>query len=571
MTAESDLEQRLRQAEGINRLARVITSGGDGPTILQAMVEIIGEALDVDRSLIYDIRYPDEVADGLCEWLNPAAEGIQPTVATYPLSQFQGGADECFQTRTWIESHVDAVHPALQGDGSAEILHGPMQIKSLLWFPFDFEEDRFYGLIFNQVRHRRTWQPLDIEFISSVAEMVSMVRLRVRLEAEARERERRSEQLQRLEGLGLLAGGIAHDFNNLLTAIVGNASLAAARLPQGSPVSPMLIAIEDAAAGAGELCKQLLTYSGRGSASMQLIDLGATIRSMSELLRISVKRDAEIERELAEGPLWINGDAAQVQQVVLNLMTNASDALEGDGGLITVRAGSMHVQEATARGVRFASPPTARFLHFIEVADDGRGMDSATQRRIFEPFFTTRPQGHGLGLAAVHGILAAHGGGIGVRSEPGKGARFLVAFPDAHGGPHPPETTRPARTAAATVLVVDDQEIVRSVCESALTLDGYRVLKAASGLEAIAVCAAKNPPVDAVVLDLAMPRMDGRQTLAKLREDGHAFPVLMISAYGIDEALGSDEAENLGFLQKPFRPDDLLSAVAALLSQRSRS
>ena len=569
MTAGSDLEQRLRQAEAINRLARVITSGGDGPTIRQAMVEIIGETLDVDRSLIYDIRFEDEVAEGLCEWLNPAAEGIQPTVASYPLSQFQGGADQCFQTRTWMESHVDDVHPALEGDGSAEILHGPMEIKSLLWFPFDFEDDRFYGLIFNQVRHRRTWRPLDIEFVSSVAELVSMAHLRVRLEAEARERERRSEQLQRLEGLGLLAGGIAHDFNNLLTAIVGNASLAAARLPEDSKVSPMLRAIEDAAAGAGELCKQLLTYSGRGSASMQLIDLGGTIRAMSELLRISVKGDAAIERELAEGPLWINGDAAQVQQVVLNLMTNASDALQGEGGRITVRAGSMHVQEATARGVRFHHPPAARFLHFIEVTDTGRGMDAATMRRIFEPFFTTKPEGHGLGLAAVHGILAAHGAGIGVRSEVGSGSRFLVVFPDAHGGPATAEIDRAVRSGTATVLVVDDQEIVRSVCESALTLEGYRVLKAESGPDAIEVCGAKDPPVDAVVLDLSMPRMDGRQTLARLREEGHDFPVLMISAYGIDEALGSDEADNLGFLQKPFRPDDLLSAVGALLAKRS--
>ena len=564
--SDVDLERQLSFARAINQVATVITRDGDASSIREAMVKIIGETLDCDRTLIYDIRMDKELAVGLCEWLNPAAVGIEPTLATYPSAVFQGGIDVLWETKDFLISHVDDVHACLRGDGSAELLHDTMQIKSLLWLPFDFDEHRFFGLVFNQVRERRHWTPADRDFLRAMGELVSMAQSRIRLAEEKREREQRSEQLQRLEGLGLLAGGIAHDFNNLLTVILGNAGLIEQRLPEDAPgatqLKPMLTSIQSAAAGAGELCKQLLTYSGRSSATLGQLELSSTVEEMTKLLRISVGRKATVRYELSNRDLWVRGDRSQVQQLLLNLLTNASDALPDEGGTITVRTGATNAAAASADGVRFLSSAPEGDLRYIQVQDTGAGMDETIVSRIFEPFYSTKKAGHGLGLSTVHGILASHGAGMGVKSELGIGTTFTVAFPCSEFEAVDVGTMQYGTPCEATILVVDDEEIVRNVCESVLTLAGFKVLTAASGELAIECCATGDPAIDLVVLDLTMPGLDGRKTLAGLREAGHDFPVLMISAYGVGDALDAEQRPT-SFLQKPF-------AAAALQGEARR-
>jgi signal transduction histidine kinase/ActR/RegA family two-component response regulator len=558
------LKDQLRHARAVNRMAREITGHADPEQIRQAMAEIIGETLDVDRALIYDIRFDQQLAIGLCEWLNPAAEGITPTIDTYPRSVFSGGAEHVRKTRRWMESHVDDVQPALQKDGSAEILHNTMAIASLLWFPFDFEEERFFVLVFNQVRYRRTWTDADMEFVGSVAELVSMAHLKIRLDAQRREREQRSEQLKRLEGLGLLAGGVAHDFNNLLTAILGNAGMAARKLPAASPLHAELSNIESAASTAAEMCKQLLTYAGHSGGRETLLDLNNIALDMLQILDVSLGDKTTLSKDFSPGELWVSGDRGQLQQVILNLLTNASDALTGGDGVITVRTGKTTREEAIAMGTRFSHTIPSGALPFLEIQDTGAGMDETTIAQIFEPFFTTKNAGHGIGLAAVHGICASHRAGISIRSKPGTGTTFTVVFPRAAVAPSSKDAELADGVAGARVLVVDDEEIIRVVCESALTMAGYRAATTGSGRRAVELCDA-SPSFDLVVLDLNMPGLNGRQTLTSLREVGHDFPVVMISAFDIDGIIEASDAP-VSFLKKPFRPAELVAVVEGMLT-----
>jgi signal transduction histidine kinase len=559
------LEQQLRCATAINDMAHVITQGSDASKIRETMVRIIGEALDVDRTLIYDIRFDTQVVEGLCEWLNPAAPGIEPTCATYPLSVFIGGAELARQTQRPIESQKDAPHPALLSDGSAEVLHGKMQIESLLWFPFDFEEDRFFGLVFNQVRHRRTWNDSNLAFVQQVAELVSMAHLRLRLEAQRREAEMESERLARFQALGVLAGGVAHDFNNLLTTILAHAAHAAFQ-PNAEKTHRSLESIQSAANIAANMCKQLLTYSGRAQTHMELLDLNAIVRHVVGLLETSVT--ALTRFELAEEAVSVMGDRTQIQQVLLNLITNAHDAI-ATHGRITVRTGHLTAEQAASKARRKTCFARGAYA-FLSVEDNGAGMDEATKARAFEPFFTSKSSGHGLGLAVVHGVLDNHNAGIGIESSPGQGTTFSVVFPMAEPKFRAPRdtSTSPERslTQEKTALVIDNEPMVRAVSESCLTLSGYHVLTAASGEEALHVFrATTTTAIDAIVLDITMPPQGGHHTLTALRTAGCIAPIVLTGASPLDHASANAAPGRWTFLQKPFLPEKLVAVLDNLL------
>ncbi len=546
-------------------MARVITSHVEPGEIRQAMVEIIGQTLDVDRTLIFDVRFDEKLAIGLCEWLNPVAARVTSVLATYPISVFLGGAEHIYASRTWLESHADNVHDSFMHDGSADVLHKDMAIASLLWFPFDFEENRFFVLVFNQVRHKRRWTDADMNFAASVAELVSMAELKGRLESERRQREQQSEQRQRLEGLGLLARGVAHDFNNLLTAILGNAGMAARHVSEDGPLRTAIANVESAATTAANMCRQLLTYSGRASTEGTLLDLSTIVVKMVEILDASLGDNITVCTELASHPLWVKANGEQLQQVVLNLLTNAAEASLDGAGNITIRTGTTTKMAAPKGGSQPATSLPAGDLPFLAVQDTGAGMDEATVAKVFEPFFTTKQAGHGLGLATVHGICTSHRASISIQSALGTGTTVTVVFPPGVDAPRPMAALAEESHRTERILVVDDAEIIRVVCESALTLGGLQVTTTGSGAHAIDLCKA-DPGFDLVVLDLNMPGMNGRQTHAALREAGHQFPIVMISALDVDGVLGSVEGPT-SFLQKPFRPTELLAVVDSMLQQ----
>jgi PAS domain S-box-containing protein len=391
---------------------------------------------------------------------------------------------------------------------------------------------------------------------------------RKQAEAEHRRLEAQMLHAQKLESLGVLAGGIAHDFNNLLTAMLGYASLARLQLAPGTPVLAMLQEIENAAQRAADLASQMLAYSGKGRFVVRVFRVDALVQEMTKLLETVVSKKAVIHMDLA--PVTIEGDATQIRQVVMNLITNASDALGGQNGVISVRTRVRHAGAADLRSTIVPHElPEGEYV-WVEVEDSGCGMSPEVVARIFDPFFTTKFTGRGLGLAAVLGIVRGHRGTIKVASTPGRGTAVQLLFPSSRALPvetaapvAPDDGRAPERGA---LLVVDDEEQVRTFARRVLEGAGFSVLVAADGHEALAILTARRPGIQALVLDLTMPRMDGLDVLRQMAQRGIRLPVLLMSGYSEQEA--SSRVAGLGvrgFMQKPFRPVDLLGRVNELL------
>ena len=372
--------------------------------------------------------------------------------------------------------------------------------------------------------------------------------------------ERRMVDAQRAESLGILAGGLAHDFNNLLVAVLGNADLALRETPVGHPGRAALENIRIAGLRAAELTDQLLAYAGQTGAGTTRVEPGLLV---DELLRIlapaipeNVKFTVEIPLKLA-----VRGDPAQLRQVLLNLINNARDALLGRGGEVHVRAEAMHL-DGSPHPDDIQIAPAGSYV-MITVSDDGPGMDAETRRHVFEPFFTTKQTGHGLGLAAVLGIVRTHGGGIRVTSTPGRGARFQVLWPAAITAAI--SAVSPVVTAGSqTVLVIDDEDLVREVVARMVEELGYAAITAADGKSGLAMIEAQT--VDAVLVDLTMPLMSGADVVAVLRERRPDLPLIVCSGYDRD---GCGPVQADAFLPKPFRIDSLQRTLAKLLPLRS--
>lgn len=388
-----------------------------------------------------------------------------------------------------------------------------------------------------------------------------------RVEEERRRLEAQIQHGQKLESLGVLAGGIAHDFNNLLTSMLGYAGLALMHVPEDAPAYPMLREIEEAALRAADLTQQMLAYSGRGRFLVQTLRLDLLVHEMVKLLQAVVSKKASIELSLE--PATIEADATQVRQLVMNLMTNASDALEGRVGVIRVRTGTRKVDTAELRSPFLPGDLPAGTYAFVEVEDNGCGMDADTLPRIFDPFFTTKFTGRGLGLAAALGIVRGHRGTIKVSSTPGQGTLFQVQFPCVAAvapAPLPARPPAPALRGQGVVLVVEDEPSVRSLAQVVLERGGFHVRTAEDGGRGLELFAKHGHEVAAVLLDLTMPHVDGIEFLRQLRRVDERVPVLIMSGYSEAE-VSSRIAESgaNGFIQKPFQSNDLLTRVCQLL------
>jgi CheY-like chemotaxis protein len=386
---------------------------------------------------------------------------------------------------------------------------------------------------------------------------------RKRAEEERRSLEAQVQHAQKLESLGVLAGGIAHDFNNLLTGILGNVSLALSKLPPGADLASTLGRVERAAERAAELTNQMLAYAGKGSFIVGSVDLNSVVRELLPLLQSSVTKHAKLELDLDPTISEIDGDRSQIEQVVMNLITNASDALEEKEGVIRLRTGLTLEKRIDARDPQV----------FLEVFDTGAGMDEATKARIFDPFFTTKFTGRGLGLAAVQGIVRSHRGAIRVETELGKGTRFTVLFPMGQRQKPGVERTSASRDVRGSgiVLVIDDEEAVRDVARAALESAGYRVLVAEDGLRGIEAFEGGGAAFVCVLVDVSMPRLNGEETFRRLRSVDPSVPILVTSGFTERDARerfsGSDVA---GFIQKPFRATELVDKVSRLGRETSK-
>ena len=369
-------------------------------------------------------------------------------------------------------------------------------------------------------------------------------------------------QSQKLESLGVLAGGIAHDFNNLLVGVLGNASLALLDLPQSSPARPTLQSIQRAARTLADLSQQMLAYSGRGAFVIQPVDLSALIEEVAHLLQATVSKKAALKLELASDLPPVEADVSQLRQVILNLVTNASDAMETRSGVIRVTTSLVHCDAHYLAETLIPSTAEPGYFTALEVSDTGVGMDEETQRRIWDPFFTTKQTGRGLGLAAVLGIVRGHGGALRVHSEIGRGTSIKMLLPvsseiEAQAEEQPSQ--------GQLVLFVDDEETCRAVGRQILERAGHRVLVACDGSEAVAYYKSRQD-IDLVVLDLTMPKMDGAETLSALRRIDPDVRVVLTSGYGQQDVTAAFAGKRLnGFVQKPWTGSELLAAVTGAL------
>lgn len=368
---------------------------------------------------------------------------------------------------------------------------------------------------------------------------------------------------QKLESLGVLAGGIAHDFNNLLVTILGNASFGKSLVGGDPRMVELLDEIEVGARRAAELTKQMLDYSGQGRFKLERLDLPAVAQEMTQLVKALIPKHVELHFRFKEGLPPINADAAQLRQVIMNLVTNAAESISEDGGSVVISIDErLMTREELDEYVDEAAQP-GRFL-CLEVADTGCGMDADTRSRIFDPFFTTKFKGRGLGMAAVLGIVRGHGGTIHVDSHEGGGTRVRLLLP-AHGATTS-ERAESAHAKTGTVLVVDDDTGVQWVARRVLTDKGYRVLVASNGIEGVRVFQQNADRIDVVVMDVTMPQLGGIEALRQIRATGSRVPVLLSSGYGAESA-GGDLAELAGFLEKPYSVDELLDAVAKAMRE----
>jgi PAS domain S-box-containing protein len=374
--------------------------------------------------------------------------------------------------------------------------------------------------------------------------------------------ERKLLEAQKLESLGLLAGGVAHDFNNLLTVIQGNAGMVREAMDEPELAQGCLRNIEDTCRRAADLVRQMLAYSGRGRVEVHLLDLNRLVQDITQLLSVSIPKTITLRYEWAEDLPPVSGDAAQLQQVVMNLVTNAAEAIGDAEGCITLRSGVRELGETDVTGLRVAEALNPGTFVYVEVADTGAGMDGATQARIFDPFFTTKFAGRGLGLAAMQGIVRGHGGGVEIQSNPGAGTLFRVYLPAQSGSIPTDEVVLPSlpstMVGAGLVLVVDDEPGIREFVRKVMVKAGFEVLLAADGLEAIEHVRTHQPELRLVLLDLTMPKLGGDDALVDMRALGYQGPVIRWSGYTLKDTAPDPHA---AFLRKPFSPEELLLAV----------
>jgi two-component system, cell cycle sensor histidine kinase and response regulator CckA len=378
-------------------------------------------------------------------------------------------------------------------------------------------------------------------------------------------------QAQKMEAVGRLAGGVAHDFNNLLMVISGYAEVILAKLEVNHPLRDKASAIQQASDRATTLTRQLLAFSRKQLLELKVVDVNSIVADMERLLRPLIGENVELVAKFAPDAGYIRADAGQLEQVLMNLVVNAKDAMPG-GGKLTIQTQNLVLDESARRGQTFIRPGNYVML---SVSDTGMGMDKETQSRIFEPFFTTKEKGKGtgLGLSTVYGIVKQSGGYVMVQSEEGRGTTFHIYLPRVEGTAekHAPPVASAAGGGTETILLVEDEESVRQLVRDTLESRGYKVLEAENGEEGLATAEAHESKIDLVITDVIMPGLGGREMAQRLAKTHPDTKVLYLSGY-TEDAIVSDGTMEGGtaFLQKPFTLQNLSKKVREVLGSSTQ-
>jgi PAS domain S-box-containing protein len=444
--------------------------------------------------------------------------------------------------------------------GDAEALAGRETVRGEGSLPAGGSDRRFETLKFPVPRESAT--PLLGAIYTDVTE-------KWRAERDQRELEMRVRQMQKLETLGALGGGIAHDFNNMLAGILGYADLALADLPPGSPAQPSIAEVVAASKRAAEICRQLLAYCGQMACSVEPVDLSDLVRQMSGLTRVTIAQNAEVALSLPDDLPAVEADAVQLRQVIVNLLMNASEALEGKKGRIEIATGRKWCGLADLRNTYLGETIREGEYVFLKVADTGVGMDEATRARMFDPFFSTKFAGRGLGLAAVIGIVRAHQGAIEVESQLGKGTTVTILVPASERKAIRNDVRRGDASewvGQGTVLVVDNESFVRAVASTMLERMGFSVAMAEDGpaaVEKVRSC----PDIVAVLLNVPLQMSEGVAAYDLIQKSAtRPLPVVFSSGFSKPAIVNELERHHaVRFIHKPYELEELRGALRQVL------
>ena len=499
---------------------------------------------------------------------------VEQSIDGMAVTDLAGSAH--FLNESWARMHGHDVYDILGYDIS--LFHTTEQMQKQV-YPL-MAQVRGQGSFQGEVGHRRkngeefpTWMTVTLlqDESGEPVGMVVIARDTSGRRQEAEEQlllEKKAQQAEKLESLAGLASRMAHDYNNLLTGLLGNTSLLLRDLEAGSEEAQRVVQIEMAAERAAELSDQLLSYAGEEQISPEPSHLGELIESSRGALEALIPSTVELQFQLKEGLPTVSIDRRHIRRVLEVLLRNAVESLSEGRGVITVRTSRVDADRTYMEKAFPALEAGAGSYVFFEVSDSGAGIDEQTRKRIFDPFFSTKSEGRGLGLSSALGIVRAHGGAIKVYSQIDRGTTFEVLFPVSGAAPVARREVGEIQDwqAAGTVLVVDDEELVREVARDILEGHGFEVLTARDGQEAVERYRVEGEGIRIVLLDLTMPRMDGEQAFREIRRLNPGAKVVLMSGYSKKQARQRLEGEGLGgFLHKPFRPAELVALLRQLL------
>jgi PAS domain S-box-containing protein len=565
--AEEQLRSSRNEMAVINNIAEImLTTHGDDR--YEAVLQFILETMSSRYGFF---GFINEDGDLVCPAMTNGVWTEQQTAnetTVFPPDQWAGlWGRSLIERRTIFANdnlHVPAGHLALRNALAAPIIH----------------QEKLIGEI-TVVNKDGDFGPENVALLERLAGYLAPV-LNARLESDRqheqslqalREKEELTRQLaqaQKMEAVGQLAGGVAHDFNNLLTVITGFAEVAADGVDDADPLQNDLNEIRRAAGRAAELTKQLLAFSRKQIIAPQVISLNDTIAKATRMLRRVIGEDVQLDFAPGQRLRRANADPGQIEQILVNLAVNARDAMPG-GGWLTIATDNVDFDRETCE--ECGEPLHGEFVR-IEVSDIGHGMTEEVRSKIFEPFFTTKEvgAGSGLGLSVVYGAVAQNNGHIWVESIPGKGATFTIVLPrvlEKVSVESPAASERPRRDGNETILLVEDEKMVRHLAEIILKRQGHHVLSAKNPGEALLLCEQHEGPIDLLVTDVVMPGMNGSQLYQRLTEIRPGLPVLFISGYPrqaiTDQGL---LRENTNFLPKPFSVEVLTRTIRDILDAK---